>query len=82
MVRRRLVCWEGGVAWGEKGEGMLLPFIEQELWTCLVTVSSGSCDSANIGRHFSSFFVWNRTWITAEDMFLDVYSTNLVHDLR
>jgi hypothetical protein len=67
---------------GEKGEGRLLPFIEQELWTCQVAVSSGRCDSANIGRLFSSFSVWNRTRITAEDMFLDVYCTNLVQDLR
>jgi hypothetical protein len=30
------------------------------------------------GRPFSSFSVWNRTLTTAENIFLDVYSTNLV----
>ena len=69
------------MAWGRR-RGQGLPFIEQELWTCQVAVSSGRCDSANIGRQFLSFSVCDRSRITAEDMFLDVYSTNLVHDLR
>jgi hypothetical protein len=34
------------------------------------------------GRPFLVFSIWNRTWITAEDMFFDVYSTNLVQGLR
>jgi hypothetical protein len=37
---------------------------------------------AHIGRTFLAFFVWIRTRITAEDLFLDVYSTNRVQDLR
>jgi hypothetical protein len=35
-----------------------------------------------LGGSFRPFSVWNWTWITAEDMLLDVYSINLVHDLR
>jgi hypothetical protein len=58
----------------------VLPFIEQS--SRQVAVRSDRCDSANIGRQFLSFSVWNRTRITTEDMFLDVYSTNLVQDLR
>jgi hypothetical protein len=65
--------WRGG----ERGEGGL-PFIELELWTWQTAPAGGRCDSASIGRQFSSFSVWNRTWITAEDLFLDVYSTNRV----
>jgi hypothetical protein len=61
---------------GKKRGG--LPFIAQELWTCQPATAGGTCDSANIGRQFLSFSVWNRTRITAEDMFLDIYSTNLV----
>jgi hypothetical protein len=45
-------------------------------------MSGGRCDSVNIGRSFLSFSVWNRTRITEEDMFFDVYSTNLVQGLR
>jgi hypothetical protein len=37
---------------------------------------------ARIGRTFLAFSVWIRTQITAEDLFLDVYSTNRVQDLR
>jgi hypothetical protein len=33
---------------------------------------------ARIGRTFLAFSVWIRTRITAEDLFLDVYSTNRV----
>jgi hypothetical protein len=34
------------------------------------------------GRSFSSFSPWNRIKVTARNIFLDVYSTNLVQDLR
>jgi hypothetical protein len=34
------------------------------------------------GRPFSSFSPWNRIKVTARNIFLDVYSTNLVQDLR
>jgi hypothetical protein len=51
-----LLSWgRGRMAWGRR-RGQGLPFIEQEHWTCQVVVSSGRCDSANIGRQFSSFF--------------------------
>jgi hypothetical protein len=56
--------------------------MERELWTCQVTVSSGRCKSVDIGRPFLAFSFWNRTRITAEDLFLDVYSTNRLYDLR
>jgi hypothetical protein len=71
--RGRAGRWRGG----ERGEGGL-PFIELELWTWQTAPAGGRCDSVSIGRQFSSFSVWNRTRITAEDLFLVVYSTNRV----
>jgi hypothetical protein len=56
--------------------------IEHELWTCQSAESSGRCDSANIGRQFSSFSPWNRIKVTARNIFFDVHSTNLVKGLR
>jgi hypothetical protein len=49
-----------------------------KLWTCQTAPAGARCDSANIGRPFLSFSIWNQTRITAEDMFLEIYSTNLV----
>ena len=40
---------------GEKGEGRLLPFIEQELWTCQTAESSGRCYSDNLRRRVLAF---------------------------
>jgi hypothetical protein len=34
------------------------------------------------GRPFSSFFVWNRTSVSVEDMFLDLHSTIFVQNMR
>jgi hypothetical protein len=53
-----------------------------KLWTWQTAPAGGRYDSASIGRQFSSFSVWNRTLITVEDLFLDVYSTNRVQNLR
>jgi hypothetical protein len=39
----------------EKGRGAGAAIYRAELWTCQTAVSSGRCDSANIGRQFSLF---------------------------
>jgi hypothetical protein len=53
-----------------------------KLWTCQVAVSSGRWKNIDIGRPFLAFSFWNRTLVTVEVIFLDIHSTNLVHDLR
>jgi hypothetical protein len=55
-----------------------LPFIELELWTCQVAVSSGRWKNVNIGRPFLAFSVCFLTLVAVEDFFFDVHSTNLV----
>ena len=67
---------------GEGKERGGLPFIELELWTCQVAVSSGRWTNVDIGRPFLAFSFWNRTLVAVEDIFLDVHSTNLVQGLR
>jgi hypothetical protein len=71
---------EQGDGVGEKGRGASAAIYRAKLWTWQTALAGGRCDSASIGRQFSSFSVWNRTRITAEDLFLDVYSTNRVHE--
>jgi hypothetical protein len=66
----------------EKGEGMLLPFIEQELWTCQTAESSGRYYSDNLGRRVLAVSAWNRILVAAQNIFLDLHSTNLVKGLR
>jgi hypothetical protein len=61
-----------------EGRGQGLPFIELELWTCQVAVSSGRWTNVDIGRPFLAFSVCFRTLVAVEDFFLDVHSTNLV----
>jgi hypothetical protein len=53
-----------------------------KLWTCQTALAGGRCDSANIGRPFSSFSPWNRIKVTVGNIFLDLHSTIFVHDLR
>jgi hypothetical protein len=60
----------------------MLLFIEQELWICQTAESSGRCDSVNIGRQFPSFSVWIRISVSARNIFLDLYSTIVVQNLR
>ena len=67
---------------GEKGEGRLLPFIEQELWTCQTAESSGMYYSDNLGRRVLAVSAWNRILVAAQNIFLDLYSTIVVQDLR
>jgi hypothetical protein len=42
----------------------------------------GRCHCVGIGRLFLAFSVWNQTLVTIEDIFLDLYSTNLIQGLR
>jgi hypothetical protein len=67
---------------GEGKEGGGLPFIELELWTCQMAVSSGRWKNVNIGRPFLAFSACFRTMVAVEDFFLAVHSTNLVQSLR
>jgi hypothetical protein len=69
--------WRGG----EK-RGQLLPFIEQELWTCQTAECSGRCYSDNLGRRVLAFSAWNRILVAAQNIFLDRYSTIVVQNLR
>jgi hypothetical protein len=62
----------------EKGRGAGAAIYRAELWTCQTAVSSDRCDTANIGRQFSSFSPWNRIKVTVRNIFLDVHSTNLL----
>jgi hypothetical protein len=73
---------EQGDGVGEKGRGAGAAIYRAKLWTWQTVPAGGRCDSDSIGQQFSSFSVWNRTRITAEDLFLDVYSINRVQDLR
>jgi hypothetical protein len=68
------------MAWERRGQGAAI--YRAKLWTWQTAPAGGRCDSASIGRQFSSFSVWNRIKVTARNIFLDVYSTNLVQDLR
>jgi hypothetical protein len=63
---------------GEGKEMGGLPFIELELWTCQVAVSSGRWKNVDIGRPFLAFSACFRTLVVVEDFFLDVHSTKLV----
>ena len=65
------MAWRGG-------GGLVLPFIEQELWTCQTAESSGRCYSDNLGHRVLAFSAWNRILVAAQNIFLDVYSTNRV----
>jgi hypothetical protein len=67
---------------GEGKERGGLPFIELELWTCQVAVSSGRWKNMDIGRPFLAFSACFRTLVAVEDFFLDVHSTIVVQNLR
>jgi hypothetical protein len=71
----------GGVGGGE-GRGQVLPFIEQELWTCHTAPAGGRSKSVDIGRPFLVFCPWNRTSVRVRDIFLDLHSTIFVQNLR
>jgi hypothetical protein len=52
------------------------------LAACYTRSLPGADCQTRIGRPFSSFSVWNRTSINAKDMFLDLYSTSFVQNLK
>jgi hypothetical protein len=72
--------WNREEKWlvGEGKERGGLPFIELELSTCQVPVSSGRWKNVDIGRPFLTFSACFRTLVAVEDFFLSVHSTNLV----
>jgi hypothetical protein len=56
----------GEVAWvGEKG-GQVLPFIEQELWTCHTAPAGGRCKIVDIRWPFLSFLFGIGHWSVYE----------------
>ena len=67
---------------GERKERGGLPFIELELWTCQMAVSSGRWENVDIGWPFLEFSACFRTLVAVEDFFLDVHSTIVVQNLR
>jgi hypothetical protein len=81
-VREEAVAafWNREEKWrvGEGKERGGLPFIELELWTCEVAVSSGRWKNVDIGRPFLAFSACFRTLVAVEDFLLCVHSTNLV----
>jgi hypothetical protein len=64
-----------------EGRGMGAAIYRAELWTCQTAVSSGRCKSDDLGQRVLAFSAWNRILVAAQNIFLDVHSTNLVQDL-
>jgi hypothetical protein len=78
-------CWtreEEKTRWHE-GEGRGWAAIYRaKLWTCQTAPAGGRCCSDDLGRRVLAFSAWNRNLIAAQNIFLDLYSTNLVQHLR
>jgi hypothetical protein len=65
MVRRRLVCWEGGVAWGRREKADCCHLWRRSsrarlprLSIAAIRRTCGRCYSSDFGRHFLAFSVW------------------------
>jgi hypothetical protein len=73
---------------GNKGADTRQPWQTQALcigghgWLSGTTIFLWTKQRTHSGRPFLSFSPWNRIKVTAQNIFLDVYSTNLVQDLR
>jgi hypothetical protein len=78
-------CWtreEEESRWRE-GEGRGWAAIYRvKLCTCQTAPAGGRCCRDDLGRHVLAFFAWNRILVAAQNIFLDLYSTIVVHDLR
>jgi hypothetical protein len=71
---------ENGV--GEKKRAGGLPFIEPSSGHGRLHQQVAGVTVPALGGSFRPFSVWNRIKVTAQNIFLDVHSTNLVQHLR
>ena len=53
-----------------------------KLWTCQTAPAGGRCYSDDLGRRVLAFSAWNRILVAAQNIFLDLYSTIVVQNLR
>jgi hypothetical protein len=78
-------CWtreEEEGRWLE-GEGRGWAAIYRaKLWTCQTVRAGGRCCSDDLGRRVLAFSSWNLILVAAQNIFLDLYSTIVVQDLR
>jgi hypothetical protein len=78
-------CWtreEEEGRWLE-GEGRGWAAIYRaKLWTCQTVPAGGRCCSDDLGRRVLAFSSWNLILVAAQNIFLDLYSTIVVQDLR
>jgi hypothetical protein len=78
-------CWtreEEETRWRE-GEGRGWAAIYRaKLWTCQTTPGGGKCCSDDLGRRVLAFSAWNRILVAAQNILLDLYSTNHVQHVR
>ena len=85
MVGRRLVCWEGGVAWGRREKADCCHLWRRSSRARLLRFSNaaihrtrGEWYSSDIGRPFLASSAWIWTWVTVAKIFPTQYSTSLI----
>jgi hypothetical protein len=76
LQRRTREEEEGGVGRGEGREWAAI--YRAKLWTCQTAPAGGRCYCDDLGRRVLAFSAWNRILVAAQNIFLDVYSTNRV----
>jgi hypothetical protein len=72
----------GEMAWGKRRERAGAAIYRAKLWTCQLAAAGGRCYSDNLERRVLAFSAWNRILVAAQNIFLDLHSTNLVQNLR
>jgi hypothetical protein len=72
----------GEMAWGKRRGRAGAAIYRVKLWTCQTAPTGGRCCSDDLGRRVLAFFAWNRILVAAQNIFLDLYSTIIVKDLR
>jgi hypothetical protein len=85
MVGRRLVCWEGGVAWGRKEKADCCHIWRRSsrarlprLSIAAIRRTRGRCYSSDFGRHILAFSVWIRILVTVAKFLPAQCSTCLI----
>ncbi|AQK60699.1 hypothetical protein ZEAMMB73_Zm00001d053914 [Zea mays] len=73
----------GEMAWaGKRRERAGAAIYRAKLWTCQTAPAGGRCCSDDLGRRVLAFSAWNRILVAAQNIFLDLYPTIVVQDLR
>jgi hypothetical protein len=72
----------GEMAWGKRRERARAAIYRAKLWTCQLAAAGGRCYSDIFGRRVLAVSAWNRILVAAQNIFLDLYSTIVVQDLR